>query len=370
MIRRVNMLLGLCLIVSMSGREARAQWGYGYGGWGWGGWGAATPQSAALQGAGYYAMGAGMYNLDTAQARAINAQTAMQWNDYVAQVTHESARIHEMRVHNEFQKNQKLYDEWKNRLRTSPGKVEIEDGSALNIALDDLTNPRLGSSALRAASAPVPASLIAEVPFVNNVERVTLMLDHMRQGVKWPAALDGERFADAKKTFDEVRAEIRKEAGEKGEVSARTLRTAEEHVNALLNALTAQPLSDPLDQQEATNFLTTCQNLLNLMKKPDIQPAMIALKKVQDTTVGNLLGFMHAFNLRFGRATTLKEKQAYSRLFEALDQTRDQILAEAKIDSTATAQADPKPPVDYYQNLNRARRGGRTPQPPQPRNPQ
>src|SRR5262245_41538581 len=144
MIRRVSMLLGLCLIVSMSGRAALGQWGDGYGAWGWGGCGVATPESAALQGAGYYAMGAGMYNLNTAQAMNINAQTAMQWNDYVAQVTHESARIHEMRVHNEFQKNQKLYDQWKDRLRTSPGRVEIEDGSARNDAADDPTNHILG----------------------------------------------------------------------------------------------------------------------------------------------------------------------------------------------------------------------------------
>jgi hypothetical protein len=370
MIRRMSMFLGLCLIVSMSGREARAQWGYGFGGWGWGGWGAASPESAALQGAGYYAMGAGMYNLDTAQAMAINAQTAMQWNDYVAQVTHESARIHAMRVHNEFQKNQKLYDEWKERLRNSPGRVEIEDGSALNIALDDLTNPRLGSSVLRVASAPVPASLIAEIPFQNNVERVTLMLDQMRQGIKWPAALESERFANAKKTFDEVRAQIRKEADETGEVSAKTLRTAEEHINSLTAKVTAQPLPDPLDQQEATRFLNTCSSLLNMMKKPDIQPAMIALKKVQDTTVGNLLGFMHSFNLRFGRATTIKERQAYSRLFEVLDQTRDQILAEAKGESKAVAQANPRPAVDYHQNLNQARQRGGAPQPPPARNPQ
>ena len=46
---------------------------------------------------------------------------------------------------------------------------------------------------------------------------------------------------------------------------------------------------------------------------------------------------MHAFNLRFGRATTLKQRQAYQQLFEVLDQTRDQILSEAKLDGTATA---------------------------------
>ena len=200
---------GISLILSISGRDARAQWGYG--GWGYGGWGAATPESAALQGAGHYAMGAGMYNLNTAQARSINAQTAMQWNDYVAQVTHESAQIHASRVHSEFVKNQRLYDAYQQRMRDNPGKVEIEDGSALNVALDDLSNPKLGSSALRAARAPVSASLIAEVPFMNNAERVTLMLDKLRGAVKWPDVFEGERFAKDKETFDELVARIRKE---------------------------------------------------------------------------------------------------------------------------------------------------------------
>ncbi len=369
MIRRMSMLLGLCLILSMSGREARAQWGYGYGGWGWGGWGAATPQSAALQGAGYYAMGAGMYNLNTAQARSINAQTAMQWNDYVAQVTHESARIHEMRVHSEFQKNQRLYDDWKNRLRNSPGRVEIEDGSALNVALDDLTNPRLGSSALRAASAPVPASLIAEVPFVNNAERVTLMLDHMRQGVKWPAALEGERFSDAKKMFDEIRADPQGSRRERRGLAqdpanrrgARQLPPGQGDRPAALRP--ARPaggpevphdLPEPPEPAEEAGYPARDDRAEEGPGHDDRQPP----------------GLHALFQPPVRRANTLKEKQAYSRLFEVLDQTRDQILAEAKLDSTATAQANPKPAVDYNQQLNQVRRPGAAPQPPAPRNPQ
>ncbi len=368
MIRYGRIVLGLSLILSISGRDARAQWGYG--GWGFGGWGAATPESAALQGAGHYAMGAGMYNLDTAQARSINAQTAMQWNDYVAQVTHESAQIHAARVHSEFARNQRLYNAYQQRMRDNPGKVEIEDGSALNVALDDLSNPKLGSSALRAARAPVSASLIAEVPFMNNAERVTLMLDKLRGAVKWPDVFEGERFAKDKETFDELVARIRKEVQDSDEISPKALRNANLFINNLRAKVTAQPLPDPLDQQDAEKFLTTCSNLLGLLAKPDIQPAILELKKVQDTTIGNLLGFMHAYNLRFGRATTLKEKQAYQQLFAVLDQTRDQILSEAKLDSTATASATPAHATQFFQNLNQARPQRGAAQPPSPGNPQ
>ena len=103
--------LGFVVLASMTGREAHAQWGFG--GWGWGGWGGgvATPESAALEGAGSYAMGAGMYNLDTAQARSINADTAMRFNEYTAAVSDESARVYAARNNQQYAKNRSLYEQ-------------------------------------------------------------------------------------------------------------------------------------------------------------------------------------------------------------------------------------------------------------------
>jgi hypothetical protein len=321
-----------------------------------------------LQGAGYYAMGAGMYNLDTAKAQSINADTAMRYNDYVAQVTHESARLHAARVNQDFAKNQALYDAHQQRLRDNPGRVEIENGDALNVAVQDLSDPRLGPSALRAAKVPVSARLIAEVPFVYASERVTLMLDDLRSSVKWPEVFEGPRFAQDKMAFDEVVARLRKEA-DAGEVSARTQREAKNFVQSLRAKVEAQPLPDPEDQKEALRFLTACDSLMGLLEKPNIAPALLELRKIQDTMVGNLLGFMHAFNLRFGPATTPKQRQTYQQLFAILDQTRDQILAEAKLDRTATARAGSRHATDFFQSMGQP--AGRTsPQPPQPRNPQ
>jgi hypothetical protein len=352
----------------MTGRDARAQWGYG--GWGWGGWGATTVGSAARQSAGYYAMGAGVYNLDTAQARSINADTAMRYNDYVAQVTHESARLHAARVHQEFLKDQGLYDAHQQRLRDNPGNVEIENGDALNVAVADLSDPRLGDSVLRAAKVPVPARLIAEAPFVYAAERVTFMLDDLRSSVKWPEVFEGPRFANDKKTFDELVVRLRREA-DAGDVSPRPLREANAFVNTLRAKVVAQPLEDPDDQKEALRFLTACSSLLGLLEKPNISPALLELRKIQDTMVGNLLGFMHAYNLRFGAATTPKERQAFHQLFAILDQTRDQILGEAKLDGTASPRANAKHATDFFQNLGPGRSpGGATPRPPRPGNQQ
>src|SRR4051794_33593091 len=75
----------LAVVVAVSGTSAHAQYHYPAGYSGWGGWGGGTsslPGSIAT-GMGNYAAGAGAYNAQTAQARATNANTAMQWNDYM-----------------------------------------------------------------------------------------------------------------------------------------------------------------------------------------------------------------------------------------------------------------------------------------------
>ena len=108
-------------------------------------------------------------------------------------------------------------------------------------------------------------------------------------------------------------------------------------VDSLRAKVDAQPLPDPLDQQEAIKFVTACSSLLGLLEKPDIQPAIIQLRKVQDTTVGHLLGFMNAFNLRFGPAKTLKEKQAYHR--SSRSSTRRATRSSPRPSSTARPRA-------------------------------
>jgi hypothetical protein len=291
----------------------------------------------------------------------------MRWNQYAYMSNLEQSRRHAERKNAEMARNKSLYDAHQKQLRENPERRQIENGDALNAAVTDLSDPRLGSAAMYAGTAPVPASLIAEVPFLFASERVTIMLDGMRESVKWPEVFQDERFTAAEKQFDELRAKLRAEAQE-GDISARTLREARAYVNDLRAKLDAQPLKDPDDQKDAMTFIAHCQSLLDLMEHPDIRPAILELRKLTDTRVGNLLGFMNAFNLRFGPTTTPKQRQAYSQLYEILDSTRDRVLAAAKLDSSPAARANPKDMTDFLGDVNKAGKGkGRSPQPPEPR---
>src|SRR5215467_12450720 len=82
---RFRWAFGLAIVLALTASDARAQFYGGFGGYGgWGGWGGgSTVQGDFARGAGYYAMGAGMYNLSTAQAASINADTIMRWNEYM-----------------------------------------------------------------------------------------------------------------------------------------------------------------------------------------------------------------------------------------------------------------------------------------------
>jgi hypothetical protein len=363
MIRHRFLTAGLLVILWISGREARAQWGYG--GWGWSGWGATTPAGSALQGAGQYAMGAGVYNLDTAQARSINADTAMRWNQYAYESSLEASRRYAARKQAETQKNDALYDAHQKRLRENPEQREIENGDALNAAVSDLNDPRLGSSAVRAANDPVPASVIAQVPFVYASERVTIMLDRIRESIKWPEAFSGEQFAKAQGKFDDLRARLRKES-EDGEVSPKALQDAKRFVSDLRAKVDTEPLKSSVHHTDAVTFVTACESVLDLLEKPNIGPALLELRKVTDTTIGNLLGFMHTFNLRFGPAKTPKQRQAYQNLYGILDHTRRTVLAEAKLESSHPGRAKSTDATNFFQSINqRTSRDGLTPRAPE-----
>src|SRR5271170_2883956 len=94
MTRKICLAIVTMAVLSAAG-EARAQYGYrgGYGGWG------STPGSSMARGLGMFSMGAGMYNERTAQARSINATTAMRWNNAWYASTEGAAKRYAARRH-------------------------------------------------------------------------------------------------------------------------------------------------------------------------------------------------------------------------------------------------------------------------------
>ena len=364
----------LLLLVALSG-QAHAQWGYGsypygYGGFGWGGW-AGTGQGDIARGLGYFAMGEGIYNEQTAVARAIDTDTAIRWNQYVYLSQQEATRHYFARRDAAIARDRNAYDALMKRIQDDPTAHEIENGDALNAALDQLSDPRIHSSALRMADTPISSRTIREIPFRHSPEAITFSLAQLKAASHWPAVLLEPRFADEREEFEKVVEAIRKETDEIGQVAPANLSRLRGVIARLKSKLAAHPLEDTAENQEAVNFIKTVAALSRMLERPQIEEVLSELNKIEKTTVGHLLGFMHTFNLRFSPATTPRQRQIYEELFPVIDRTRDKILREAKLDDNVTDKAGRGKLRDFFSAMDLDQIEGRrkTPPPPSPAQP-
>src|SRR3954451_4338762 len=86
MFRNFRWCFAFLIMAAVPGVSAQAQYG------GWGGWGGASTVGGSMaRGMGVNKAGAGIYNMDTAAARSMNANTAMQVNEYMSQVNQNNA---------------------------------------------------------------------------------------------------------------------------------------------------------------------------------------------------------------------------------------------------------------------------------------
>jgi hypothetical protein len=374
--RAILTALGMALTLATLPAPAKAQWGYGYypygyGGYGWGGWGARTAQGDIARGLGYFNMGAGIYNRETAIARSINTDTAIRWNQYVYLSQQQGTREYYARKNAAIARDKEAYAALMKRIQENPTPSDIMSGDALNAALDQLSDPRIHSSVLRMAETEIPAQLIRDIRFRNAAEAVTFSLSQLRASTQWPAVLLEPRFEDERKDFEALVEEARKDSLDDGQVTPETLAKLREFTARLRTELAAKPLDDRAENQEALKFVKTVTALTRMLEKPEIEQVLVELKKIEKTTIGHLLGFMHTFNLRFAESTNAREREAYRELYQVLDKTRTAILGEAKLDST-TARENKANLHDFFSAMDLDHIGGKTknvPTPPAPAQP-
>jgi hypothetical protein len=281
----------------------------------------------------------------------------------------EATRKYLAKKNYDIQKNKDTYNSIVKRLQDSPTAKDVDDGDALNAALDQLSDPRIQGSSLRMASKTLDSNIISEIPFRYASEAVTIILSQVKNAKQWPPALDIPRFADEKKAFEEIAEQARKE-DEDGEIAPQTISRAKGLVATLRSKLEELPLTDSRDNQAALRFVKTLAGLVRLMEKPDTREVLDQLRMVKSTTVGNLIGFMHVYNLRFGAATTPRQKMIYEQLYPILDSARDDVMKAVKTDTSETVQAQPKDVGDFFQKMELDDLEGKpkkdAPKPPKP----
>jgi hypothetical protein len=354
--RGLRLALGIAVVSALLAGEARAQYGpyyypLGYGGYGWGGWGG-TVQGDLARGLGYYAMGAGIYNRQTAIADAINADTIMRWNQYLYLSQMEANRREYERRARLRKRDRQTSEIIYKRLRDNPTPADITNGDALNVILDQITDPRLlHNSALRLINDPVSSAAIAAIPFVHASDAVTISLSQLTAKGHWPIGLSGERFAPERAAYQNAVAQALQEDTE-GDIALPTIQKVRDAASRLRAKFEKSPPRDRDTRLEAENYLKALIGMSRMLGKPNVDRLLAELEKAKTTSLGSLLAFMHTYNLRFGVANTPEARAVYEQLYPMMAAQRDRVLKEADGAENQPATFREDAPTGFFQGMH------------------
>jgi hypothetical protein len=314
MLRNIRFVLTLIIVVTAAS-PARAQWG-GYGR-GWGGWGASTPGGSMARGLGMMDRGAGMYNRSTAQARSINVNTAMRWNQAMFNGNRVGARLFNAREKALKEQNEKAYSGVRDRIRNHATSRDVINGDALNAALDVLLNPTNADTSIQQIKTPIRPETIANIPFEIASEGMTVCLDQMSMDGQWPQAVLGEEF---KPERDGLRKAIQAalEEDKHGEVDPDTIAAVQAAINRLRDKFEKLVPQTSPDYVSAHWAIKAMDGLTKMLYSPQMDKVLSELEDYQGATIGDLLSFMHAFNLRFGAAKSYHQRLIYQKIYPML----------------------------------------------------
>jgi uncharacterized membrane protein len=284
----------------------------GYGGYGWGGWGA-DPGAGYMAGLGAYAQGQGIYEVQDAQAQSINLDTMIKWNKALRD------RQRELR-----EDQRKESAERREAQAARVDRADLLNGYSLNDVLARIYefDPSAGKSS-RAMTA-LGSSAIRDIPFHWDTEAITICLDQMTGRDALPSALLDARFLEERTAVRAaVEAALKEDAN--GDVSLRTQKRLQTAI-ANFRAKFVKDVPDfELGYADSDAYLTTLAGLVPLLHDPSMKKILAELNDDSERSVGDLIAFMHSYNLRFGPAITERQVQIYERLLPMLQRVLDDV---------------------------------------------
>jgi hypothetical protein len=343
LVRTLSRALALTALLALPGASARAQYfyPYGYNPYGWGGWNSiGNVYGGYAAGLGMYAMGAGVYNEETAEANAINVNTAMHLNEYMYEsLLNKDKRIYRAR-NARIQATDAAMRATQDRLRDDPTPEDIQDGDALNVALTELMDPRYSYQVADVAKdISVDGALLQDLPFRNAVEGITFSLNELSDEDP-PAVFRRPEFAEGVQEYRRLIDAMDKQtdAGQAPRPEdVRKLRQLLQDADTKLEGLDD---IEPEQKSDAKRLLKTMLGLTYMLEGPSLE-VYLAEVKDRPISLAKLLVFMQSFNLRFGAASNPNQNQAMSQLYQTLAQAREKIFGKG----TGTLPLDAKEPA-------------------------
>jgi len=277
-----------------------------------------------MAGLGAYARGQGVYEVEDAKAQSINLETMLKWN--------KALRARQRTLREEDRKEEAARDAARDaRVK----RAELEDGTTLNNLLLQIYDADPGVARSSQTQTPISSSTIREIPFEWDTEAITICIDQLTGKESLPTLLSSSDYtAERNALRSSVEAAIKEDL--KGEVSRDTLKK----VNAALEVFQTKFTKNTADfdpgYDDGLTYFNTLSSLSRLLQDSSFKKILAQLEEQKERTIGELVVFMQAYNLRFGPATSDRQIQIYKELVPALMR----VLAELNAVSPASPAPD------------------------------
>ena len=183
-------------------------------------------------------------------------------------------------------------------MRKNPSTLDITDGDAVNVLLDVLLNPATADQSLQLIKTPLRAKVIANIPFEVATECITVCLASMTTDSEWPLQLRGQAFPPEREGMQNAIQNALKE-DETGNLEPETIDAVQKAITTLRLKFVKQVPQDAADYVEAQNKIKAMAGFDQDAGQLQDREGPGRAGRLPGTTLGDLLAFMQAFNLRF-----------------------------------------------------------------------
>lgn len=352
MSRRVRGIMAGLLAIALASPSSGQ-----FGQWGWGGWDmGGTVEGHALHGGGLLAQGLGLFNLNTAQANSVNADTVMRMNEYMWQSTQIAQRNYFERVAARKARRNETLGMIEQRLLYDPSSADVLSGDSMNAMLRQLQNPVIPTSLVSHVGNQLTLSgaALRTIPFKFASQGAIVSVERLTATNRWPLPLLSEEFRPDRDAFARLVAEAKAIPDDQSIPDELILRGISA-VSAMRDKARSRLTGPEFGQAE--RYLRGLVGMLQMARQPNIKEVLEKAASIEKLPVGTLINFMDAYNLEFGVARTTEEQSLYRQaLHPMIRQVRDYIERElgARV-VTGTQQArrnDPsKSPTELLDTL-------------------
>jgi hypothetical protein len=238
----------------------------------------------------------------------------MRWNNYVNSAQQGMTQRYAARLRARQAMLVRDQDAIQDRLRNHPNQLDITDGDALNVLLEVLLNPATADRSLRMIRTPLRPEVIRDIPFEYASEAMTVCLDRITMDDQWPLALRAEAFRPNREALRKAVAAALEE-DKAGNLEPETIEKVQSAIDELRVKFEKDVKPDSPDYVPAQDTIKAMAGLTKMLYSPQIEKVLAELDDYQGTTLGDLLGFMQAFNLRFAPANSFRQRRIYLKLY-------------------------------------------------------